>query len=106
MQAHGGAITLKDLRDYKIFEREPLTGAYRGYGVISAPPPSSGGAGILQMLGMLEGTDYEKTGAGSARTLHFLAETMRRYFADRSEYMGDPDFYPVPRSEERRVAKE
>ena len=96
MQAHGGAITLQDLRDYKVFEREPLTGAYRGYGIISAPPPSSGGAGILQMLGMLEGTDYEKTGAGSARTLHFLAEVMRRYFADRSEYMGDPDFYPVP----------
>jgi len=96
MQAHGGAITLGDLRDYKVFEREPLTGAYRGYGVITAPPPSSGGAGILQMLGILEGTDYERTGAGSARTLHFLAETMRRYFADRSEYMGDPDFYPVP----------
>jgi gamma-glutamyltranspeptidase/glutathione hydrolase len=96
MQAHGGAITLQDLRDYKVFEREPLTGAYRGYGVITAPPPSSGGAGILQMLGMLDGTDYEKTGAGSARTLHFLAETMRRYFADRSEYMGDPAFYPVP----------
>jgi gamma-glutamyltranspeptidase/glutathione hydrolase len=96
MQAHGGAITLQDLHDYKVFEREPLTGTYRGYGIISAPPPSSGGAGILQMLGMLEGTDYQKTGAGSARELHFLAETMRRYFADRSEYMGDPDFYAVP----------
>ncbi len=96
MQAHGGTITLQDLRDYKVIEREPLEGTYRGYGVFSAPPPSSGGVGILQMLGILEGTDYEKTGAGSARTLHFLAETMRRYFADRSEYMGDPAFYPVP----------
>jgi gamma-glutamyltranspeptidase/glutathione hydrolase len=96
MQAHGGTITLDDLHNYKVFEREPLNGTYRGYGVISAPPPSSGGAGILQMLGMLEPTDYQKTGAGSARTLHFEAEVMRRYFADRSEYMGDPAFYPVP----------
>ena len=96
MQAHDGTITLQDLHDYKVVEREPLTGTYRGYGIATAPPPSSGGAGIVQMLGMLEGTDYEKTGAGSARTLHFLAEAMRRYFADRSEYMGDPAFYPVP----------
>lgn len=96
MQSHGGTITLEDLHGYKVIEREPLTGTYRGYGVITSPPPSSGGVGILQMMGMLEGTDYEKTGAGSARTLHFEAEAMRRYFADRSEYMGDPAFYPVP----------
>jgi gamma-glutamyltranspeptidase/glutathione hydrolase len=96
MQAHGGLITLDDLRDYKVYEREPLTGSYHGYGIVTAPPPSCGGAGILQMLGMLDGTDYAKTGPGSARTLHFLAETMRRYFADRSEYMGDPDFFTVP----------
>jgi gamma-glutamyltranspeptidase/glutathione hydrolase len=98
MAANGGTITLDDLRDYKVFERKPLQGTYRGYGVITSPPPSSGGAGILQMMGMLEGTDYAKTGAGSARSLHFLAEVMRRYFADRSEYMGDPEFYPVPLS--------
>jgi len=92
MQAHGGTITLDDLRDYKVIEREPLTGNYHGYGVISAPPPSCGGAGILQMMGMLEGTDYTRTGAGSARSLHILAEVMRRFFADRSQYMGDPGF--------------
>ena len=96
MAAHGGTITLEDLHDYKVFEREPLIGTYNGIDIITAPPPSSGGAGILQMLGILEGTDYAQTGAGSARSLHFLAESMRRYFADRSEYMGDPEFYPVP----------
>ncbi|MGI8992401.1 MAG: gamma-glutamyltransferase [Bryobacteraceae bacterium] len=96
MQEHGGPITLADLRDYKVFERAPLTGSYRGYTIITSPPPSSGGVGILQMLGVLEGTDYWKSGAGSAASLHFMAETMRRYFADRSEYMGDPDFYKVP----------
>ena len=96
IQAHGGLITLDDLRDYKVIEREPLKGSYHGYDIITSPPPSSGGVGILQMLGILDGTDYGKTGPGSAHTLHFLAETMRRYFADRSEYLGDPDFFKVP----------
>jgi gamma-glutamyltranspeptidase / glutathione hydrolase len=96
MKAHGGLITLDDLKSYKAIERQPLTGAYRGYTILTAPPPSSGGVGILQMLGVLEGSGYEKSGFGSAATLHFMAETMRRYFADRSEYMGDPDFYHVP----------
>ena len=96
MAEHGGTITLKDLKNYTVLERKPLTGSYRGYSLITAPPPSSGGVGILQMLGVLEGSLYEKAGAGSAAELHYLAETMRRYFADRSEYMGDPDFYRVP----------
>ena len=96
MREHGGAITLEDLKDYKVMERVPLTGSYRGYSIITAPPPSSGGIGILQMMGVLEGTDYQKPGAGSAASLHFLAEAMRRYFADRSEYLGDPEFYKVP----------
>ena len=96
MKAHGGLITRDDLKNYRVIEREPLTGTYRGYTIITAPPPSSGGVGILQMLGILEGSGYEKSGFGSAAELHFLAETMRRYFADRSEYMGDPDFYHVP----------
>jgi len=94
--AHGGLITLEDLGDYKIFERKPLEGAYKGYGIVTAPPPSSGGVGILQMLGILEGTDYAKTGAGSARALHFEAEAMRRYFADRADLLGDPDLVKVP----------
>src|SRR5579862_1148454 len=96
MEAHGGLITLDDLKNYKAFERQPITGTYKGYTIIGAPPPSSGGVGVLQMLGMLEGSGYEKHGAGSAASVHYMAETMRRYFADRSEYMGDPEFYPVP----------
>jgi gamma-glutamyltranspeptidase/glutathione hydrolase len=96
MREHGGLITLDDLRNYKAIERQPLTGSYRGYSLVTAPPPSSGGVGILQMLGVLEGSGYEKSGFGSAATVHYMAEAMRRYFADRSEYMGDPDFYHVP----------
>jgi len=96
MKEHGGLITLADLKGYKAIERPVLTGKYRGFDIITSPPPSSGGVGILQMLGMLEGTGYEKGGAGSAEVVHYMTEAMRRYFADRSEYMGDPDFYKVP----------
>jgi gamma-glutamyltranspeptidase / glutathione hydrolase len=96
MEKNGGLITLADLRDYQAVERKPLEGDYRGYHVITAPPPSSGGIGILQMLGMLDGTGYEKPGAGSATTYHYLAEVMRRFFADRNEYLGDPDFVKNP----------
>lgn len=96
MRAHGGLITPDDLRGYRAIEREPLRGSYRGYTILTAPLPSSGGIGILQMLGMLEGTGYEKSGAGSAAALHFLAEVMRRYFADRAEFLGDSDFARVP----------
>ena len=96
MAAHGGGITAEDLRGYKAIERKPLEGTYKGYGIVTSPPPSSGGVGILQMLGILEGTDYAKTGAGSARTLHFEAEAMRRFFADRAQLLGDPDFVKVP----------
>ena len=93
---NGGLITLEDLNQYKAIERPVLTGAYRGYEVVTAPPPSSGGLGILQMMAVLEGSGYEKSGAGSARSIHFLAEAMRRYYADRSEHLGDPDFHKVP----------
>jgi gamma-glutamyltranspeptidase/glutathione hydrolase len=96
MAAHGGLITLDDLRGYTVAERRPLTGTYKGCTIVTAPPPSSGGAGILQMMGLLEGTGYEKSGAGSAASLHWMAEAMRRYFADRAEHMGDPDFVTVP----------
>ncbi|HTX37644.1 MAG TPA: gamma-glutamyltransferase [Bryobacteraceae bacterium] len=98
MQAHGGLITLDDLRNYKAIERKPLTGSYHGYTLVTAPPPSSGGIGILQMLGILDGTGFEKAGAGSATAVHYMTEAMRRYFADRSEHMGDPDFVKVPLS--------
>jgi gamma-glutamyltranspeptidase/glutathione hydrolase len=96
MKAHGGLITLDDLRKYTAIERQPLTGSYHGYTLVTAPPPSSGGVGILQMLGVLEGTGFEKAGAGSATAVHYMAEAMRRYFADRSEHLGDPDFVKVP----------
>ncbi len=92
MEANGGLITLEDLKDYQAVERTPLRGHYRDYEVITAPPPSSGGIGILQMLGMLEGSGYEKSGAGSAGSIHYVAEVMRRFYADRSEYFGDPGF--------------
>ena len=95
MARHGGLITVADLKDYAVVERKPLTGSYRGYDIVTAPLPSSGGVGILQMLGVLEGSGYEKSGAGSAAELHFLAETMRRFFADRAAHMGDPDFVSV-----------
>jgi len=96
MAAHGGLITQADLKGYTVHERTPLTGTYRGYSIVTAPPPSSGGVGILQMLGMLEGTGYEKGGAGSASVVHYMTEAMRRFFADRSEHMGDSDFVKVP----------
>ena len=96
MAAHGGLITLEDLKKYQAEESAPLRGGYRGYQIITAPPPSAGGVGLLQMLGMLEGSGYEKSGAGSAASIHYVAEVMRRFYADRSAYFGDPDFYKVP----------
>lgn len=96
MAQNGGLISLEDLRKYTAAERRPLTGRYRDYDVITAPPPSAGGIGLLQMMGMLEGSGYEKSGAGSAATIHYMAETMRRFYADRSQYLGDPDFVKMP----------
>ena len=96
MSRNGGLITLADLKKYTAVERAPLTGSYQGYGIIAAPPPSSGGIGILQMLGMLEGSGYQKSGPGSAVEIQYLAEVMRRYYADRSQYLGDPDFGKLP----------
>jgi gamma-glutamyltranspeptidase/glutathione hydrolase len=96
MAKNGGLITLDDLRDYKAVERTPLEGDYKSYHIITSPPPSSGGVGILQMLGMLDGTGYEKTGAGSAAAFHYLAAVMQRYYADRNEYLADPGFVKNP----------
>jgi gamma-glutamyltranspeptidase/glutathione hydrolase len=96
MEKNGGLISLEDLRGYAVVERKPLEGDYRGYHLITAPPPSAGGFGILQMLGMLEGSGYEKSGAGSAAALHYMAEAMRRAYADRMKFAADPDFVKVP----------
>lgn len=96
MQRNGGFITLDDLGRYRPVEREPLRGEYRGYDVITAPPPSSGGIGVIQMLNMLEPTNFPESGPGSAQTIHHVAEAMRRYFADRAAYLGDGDFVELP----------
>ena len=96
MKKHGGEITLEDLKRYAVVERKPMAGKYRGYDIITAPPPSSGGVGMLEMMGMLAGTGYEKAGAGSAAATHFMTEVMRRYYADRAEFLGDPDFVKIP----------
>ncbi len=93
---HGGLITLADLKDYKAIERTPVSGQYHGYTVLSAPPSSSGGTTLLEMLGILDGTGYEKDGAGSASEIHYLAEAMRRAYADRNTYLGDPAFVKNP----------
>jgi gamma-glutamyltranspeptidase/glutathione hydrolase len=96
MSTNGGLITFADLQAYKAVERTPLSGAYRDYTVIAAPPPSAGGVGLLQMLAMLDGSGYEKAGFGSAAAMHYVAETMRRYYADRNAYLGDPEFVRNP----------
>jgi len=96
MKSHGGLITLDDLKNYKAVERTPLRGNYRGYNIITMPPPSSGGIVMLQVLNMLEGYDIRGMQYNSAAKYHVLAEAMRRSFADRAEFMGDPDFADVP----------
>ncbi|HQZ41096.1 MAG TPA: gamma-glutamyltransferase [Vicinamibacterales bacterium] len=96
MAKHGGLISRSDLANYRAIERTPLQGTYKGYTVITAPPSSSGGIALLEMLGILDGTGYEKGGLGSASVIHYQAEAMRRAYADRNEYVGDPDFVKVP----------
>src|SRR5439155_21666706 len=92
----GGLITLDDLKNYRAKERTALTGSYRGFRIITMPPPSSGGIVMLEVLNMLEGYDVRAMKSNSAAKYHVLAEAMRRAFADRAEFMGDPDFTKVP----------
>jgi gamma-glutamyltranspeptidase/glutathione hydrolase len=96
MQRIDGMINHDDLAAYNVEWREPIHGNYRGYDVWSMPPPSSGGALVVQMLNMLESYDVGSMGWGSAETVHLMIEAQRRAYADRAEHMGDPDFYPVP----------
>jgi gamma-glutamyltranspeptidase / glutathione hydrolase len=96
MKRNNGLMTMNDLRGYVAKERTPVRGNYRGYEVISMPPPSSGGAVLIQMLNILEGFDLQKLEASSSDRYHLMAEAMRRAFADRAEYMGDTDFVKVP----------
>src|SRR5467141_557724 len=92
----GGLITTADLAAYEVKEREPIRGSYRGYDIISAPPPSSGGVALVEILNILEGFDLAKSGNRSAQTIHLEAEAFRRVFYDRADFMGDPDFAKVP----------
>jgi gamma-glutamyltranspeptidase/glutathione hydrolase len=94
MKANDGLITREDLKRYQARKREVIKGTYRGYDIIGMPPPSSGGIGVVQMLNMLEGYDLKANGFGSAQNLHVMAEAMRRFYADRAQYLGDPDFNP------------
>ena len=94
MAANGGLITRADLAAYQPKKRRPVMGTYRGYGIISMPPISSGGVGLIQMLNILEGYDLAASGFGSAQTVHVMVEAMRRAYADRARYLGDLDFNP------------
>ena len=96
MARQGGLITKKDLANYKIAEREVIRTNYRGYDVVSMPPTSSGGVHIAQMLNILEHYPVKQNGFGSAKNLQLLTETMKLAYADRSEYLGDPDHFDVP----------
>lgn len=98
MKKNGGLITLEDLDNYKIVEREPLIGNYKNFKIVSMPPSSSGGTHLIQMLNMLEEFPIKEMGFGSAESIHILAEVMKRAYADRSKYLGDSDFYAVPSS--------
>ncbi len=95
----GGRITVEDMANYKAVLREPVTGSYRGYEIVSMPPPSSGGAHIVQILNILEEYPIGWLGHNSAETIHLMAEAMKRAYADRSEYLGDSDFVDVPLAE-------
>ena len=96
MEAHNGLITMQDLADYQIVEREPVRGSFRGYEIAAMPAPSSGGTHVIQMLNILENFPLAKMGPESADTLHIMAEAMKFSYADRSKYLGDPDFVEVP----------
>jgi gamma-glutamyltranspeptidase / glutathione hydrolase len=92
----GGLITHDDLKNYQPVERTPLEGYYRGYKVISMAPPSSGGVALLQLLNILENKTFSQEEWGSSSYIHTLAEAMKYVYADRAEYLGDPDFISVP----------
>jgi gamma-glutamyltranspeptidase/glutathione hydrolase len=96
VQEAGGSMTVGDLAGYRAVIREPVRGTYRGHEIVSMPPPSSGGTHIVQILNVLEGYPLGYLGHNSSDTIHLMAEAMKRAYADRSEYLGDPDFVDVP----------
>ena len=96
LQKGGGLVTVDDLANYQVKEREPVHGTYRGYEIFSAPPPSSGGTVLIESLNILEGYDLARMGNRSAESIHFITEAFRRAFFDRAEFLGDPDFSRIP----------
>lgn len=96
MEKHQGLITLEDMKGYKAIERQPIEGEYRGYKVVTMPPPSSGGIHLVQILNILERYPLADYGVNGAKSIHYLAEAMKLAYADRSEYLGDPDFVKIP----------
>jgi gamma-glutamyltranspeptidase/glutathione hydrolase len=106
MKRGGGLITAEDMAEYEVKERPPIRGSYRGYDIISAPPPSSGGITLLETLNILEGYNLTALGNRSADSIHLTAEAFRRAFYDRAEFLGDPDFskLPVPQLMDKKYA--
>ncbi len=99
MEKIGGLITFADLQMYEPILREPISTNYRGFEVLTMPPPSAGGVILLEMLNMLQTFDLETAGPNSSAGIHYLAEAMKRAYADRSVYLGDPDFHEIPTAE-------
>ena len=106
MKRGGGLITAEDMAEYEVKERQPIRGSYRGFEIISAPPPSSGGVTLLETLNILEGYTLNALGNRSADSIHLTAEAFRRAFYDRAEFLGDPDFsqLPIPQLIDKRYA--
>jgi gamma-glutamyltranspeptidase / glutathione hydrolase len=96
IRAAGGRMTLEDLNSYRAIERAPLHGFYRGHEIVGMPPPSSGGVHIIELLNILEGFPLAEQGANSAANIHLMAEAMKLAYADRAEFLGDPDHAQVP----------
>jgi len=96
VQAGGGLITAEDLARYTVKEREPIVGSYRGYRVVSAPPPSSGGIALMETLNILAGYDLQSLGDRTTAEMHLVVEAFRRAYMDRSDYLGDPDYVEIP----------
>ena len=107
MKTGGGLITAQDMADYEVKERQPIRGMYRGYEVLSAPPPSSGGITLMETLNILEGYNLARLGDRSADSIHLISEAFRRAFYDRAEFLGDPDFsqIPVPQLMDKKYAE-
>ena len=100
----GGYITIQDLAEYNPVEREPVTGTYRGYEIVSMPPPGSGGIALVEMLNILENYNLKEEGRNGSQYIHHLIEAMKYAYADRTYHLGDADFYPVP--EKQLISKD